>query len=323
MPHDLEWILSATGASSVTRGARVQSLWSGYGEIFRVHLAGWEAPTAIVKSVNPPPHERGRKPSVSHARKCRSYDVELAFYRGFAHGTDERCRVPRLIHAEAGKERWLFLLEDLDAAGYPERRRSLSYAEIERCLSWLANFHGRFLRTAPDPLWRTGTYWHLSTRRDELEAMDHGRLRAAAPVLDRMLRDASFQTLVHGDAKVTNFCFSPRGREVAAVDFQYVGGGVGMKDVAYLLSDHPSPHSETKENRFLDHYFAELRSVTSSADIDFAALEAEWRALYPIACADFYRFLAGWAKSHFDHDLQARRVTERVLSDLESGAFDR
>ena len=57
-----------------------------------------------------------------------------------------------------------------------------------------------------------------------------------APELDRRLRAARFQTLVHGDAKPANFCFDARRGAVAAVDFQYVGGGCGMKDVAYLLS---------------------------------------------------------------------------------------
>ena len=51
---ELLWIAEATGAEEVRRGARIQSLWSGYGEIFRVHLTGADVPTAVVKSVKPP-----------------------------------------------------------------------------------------------------------------------------------------------------------------------------------------------------------------------------------------------------------------------------
>lgn len=318
MTDELDWILRATGATSVRRRERVQSLWSGYGELFRVELSDWEAPTAIVKSVQPPARERGKKPSVSHSRKCRSYEIETRFYRDHAANTSAACRVPKLIHAEGSNERWLLLLEDLDGAGFDQRRRSLDRGETERCLSWLAHFHACFLGTKPEGLWKSGTYWHLATRREELEAMQHDGLREAAPVLDRRLNQATFQTLVHGDAKVANFCFSKRGGEVAAVDFQYVGGGVGMKDVGYLLSDTSQPHSERTEQRFLDHYFHELRSAAAGRGVELDALEREWRALYPIACADFYRFLAGWAQHHFDHDIQAQRVTRQVLSTLAS-----
>jgi hypothetical protein len=316
MDDELAWILRATGAASARRLERVQSLWSGYGEIFRVELEGWSSQTAIVKSVQPPARKGRSGADASHARKCRSYDIELRFYREYSERTDDACRVPGLIHGEAANERWLFLLEDLDAAGFPERRRSLSRREIEAALSWLAHFHARFLGCEPRGLWRHGTYWHLATRQAELAAMDSGALREAAPVIDRKLNQARFQTLVHGDAKVANFCFAKRRAGVAAVDFQYVGGGVGMKDVGYLLSDHPTPHSEREEQAFLDHYFQELGRALAGRGVPFGELEAEWRALYPMACADFYRFLAGWAKHHFDRDIQAQRVTQRVLSSL-------
>ena len=131
------------------------------------------------------------------------------------------------------------MLEDIDAAGFPERRRDPGPGGIDACLRWLAAFHARFLGVAPDGLWKNGTYWHLATRQDELAAIEDPELREAAPLLDQKLRACVFQTLVHGDAKPANFCFARGGSSVAAVDFQYVGGGCGMKDVAYLLSDEP------------------------------------------------------------------------------------
>ena len=187
------------------------------------------------------------------------------------------------------------------------------------CLGWLAAFHARFLGVAPDGLWRTGTYWHLATRLDELAAIDDDALREAAPLLDRKLRSAVFQTLVHGDAKPANFCFAPAARAVAAVDFQYVGGGCGMKDVAYLLSS-PRHGAPALEGRHLDAYFAHLRAAlaqrSSPEPLDVDALEAEWRALYPIACADYYRFLAGWAKEQWSRESHGQKVTREVLRTL-------
>lgn len=324
MDPELLWIAEATGARSARRGERIQSLWSGYGEIFRVHLTGGDVPTAIVKSVKPPSRLRRTKSDLSHVRKCRSYDVETAWYRGFATRCDATCRVPALLASQVATDAWLFVLEDLDAAGFPERRRDPQGRELELCLAWLASFHARFLGVAPNGLWKTGTYWHLATRPDELAAIDDVALREAAPVIDRMLRTCSFQTLVHGDAKPANFCFAPRAGGVAAVDFQYVGGGCGMKDVAYLLSDPAG--SEATSLRQLDVYFAHLREAIAAdakrrtteggAPVDVDALETEWRSLYPIACADFYRFLAGWAKEHWRSHGHGQRLVRTVLRAL-------
>jgi hypothetical protein len=81
------------------------------------------------------------------------------------------------------------------------------------------------------------------------------------------------------------------------VDFQYVGGGCGMKDVAYLLFGRRGWGSgDGGGGPLLDRYFTELRAALHPS-VDGAALEAEWRALYPVARADFHRFLAGWSPS--------------------------
>jgi hypothetical protein len=246
----------------IQRVERIQALWDGYGELVRAHLEDGE--TVIVKSVEPP---RG-----AHPRKTRSYEVEAAFYRDYAPRCDESCRVARLI---ASRPHTL-VLEDLDAAGFPRR-----HGDLEPCLAWLAAFHSRFLGVRPEGLWTIGTYWHLETRRDELAAIRDESLRARAPELDRLLRAARHQTIVHGDAKPENFCWSRDGARVAAVDFQYVGGGCGIRDVAYLL------YGEPDEARRLDAYFAHLGNDE---------VEREWRALYPVAREDFRRFLAGWRR---------------------------
>lgn len=85
-----------------------------------------------------------------------------------------------------------------------------------------------------DTLWKQGTYWHLSTRPEELAKMLDSPLKQHASHIDEKLDECSFKTIVHGDAKLANFCFTKSGTKSAAVDFQYVGGGCGMKDVAYF-----------------------------------------------------------------------------------------
>src|SRR4051812_8396543 len=136
---DLGWIASATGARAVRRGERVQTLWGGYGELFRVHLTGGSLASVVVKSVSPPARARASK-DASYKRKRRSYEVETAWYRGLAQQCDDACRVPALIDSRVSSDRSLLLLEDLDAAGFSGRRDQLNLVETQRCLEWLAAF---------------------------------------------------------------------------------------------------------------------------------------------------------------------------------------
>jgi hypothetical protein len=316
MSEELSWIAEALGATRVRRAERVQSLWSGYGEIFRVYVSGAEVETAVVKWVKPPPRTKRAADDRGHRRKCRSYDVELAWYRTYAARCDDACRVPALLASRAANGEWLIVLEDLDAAGFSERHRDLRPPALEACLAWLASLHATFMGAPPEGLWKTGTYWHLATRPDELAVIEDAALRAAAPALDERLEACAHKTIIHGDAKPANFCFARRARDVAAVDFQYVGGGCGMKDVAYLLSRECADDAE--ERRHLDTYFRLLRAalVGKGAAADVDAIEAEWRGLYAVACADYHRFLAGWAPDHYRRDAEGQRVVREVLKAL-------
>lgn len=298
---DLDWVARLAGGRAARRGARLQSLWGGYGEILRIDIVGGDVESVIVKHVKPP--ARG-KDDVSDARKRRSYAIEGTFYERFAARCSEACRVPRLF----GRTETVFVLEDLDGAGYPERRRSADGETLDRCLAWLAAFHATFFGASPNGLWSTGTYWHLATRREELANVD-ATVRALAPRIDAKLAACVHRTFVHGDAKLANFCFARDGR-VAAVDFQYAGGGCGMKDVAYLVSGEPG------EARAIDAYFGHLRRELEARGIASGPVESEWRALYPVACADFHRFLAGWAPDHFARDRHAQRVLADVTRHL-------
>ncbi len=278
--------------------ARLQTLWSGWGEIARYALVDGPVPTVIVKRVQAAAgHPRGWDTDTGHARKRRSYEVEAAFYRDWAPRSP--ARVARAWSVEPG----CFVLEDLDEAGFPGRSRGrLEATRVAWCLDWLADFHRQFLGVIPEGLWETGTYWHLATRPDELAAIAGQPLAERAVEIDQALA-AVPATLVHGDAKVANFCFGTEG--VAAVDFQYVGGGCGLKDVAYFLGsclDDDELHAQSDE--WLRHYFARLGAP---------AVEAAWRPVWPHAWADFERFLAGWAPEHHKRGSFAAEMTRRAL----------
>ena len=305
----------------VELGESVQSLWGGYGEIRRATLTGTRS--VIVKSVTPPAERELTRDAAklrSHRRKLRSYAVELAFYQGFADQCAAACRVPALYFGQAAHDRFLFVLEDLDDAGFSARRTHCSESEIGACLHWLAAFHARFLGVAPEALWKVGTYWHLATRPDELAALGAHPLRRAATRIDERLNRARYRSLVHGDAKLENFCFSAGGSAVAAVDFQYVGAGVGVKDVAYFLSSClPARACHTQVPRYLDLYFDALRGELSRnvmAQVDAAELEQEWRELFAWAWVDFYRFLLGWAPSYAAGDSYSEHLMQEVLAQI-------
>ncbi len=309
-------VCAAVGAQAVTETHVVQSLWSGYGQIVRCTLDG-PVPSVIVKRVQWPTartHPRGWSSDRGHARKVRSYAVEQAWYRDFATRCDASCRVAQCHVAEALEDGVFLILEDLDAAGFDARPPGTD-AVAHACLRWLASFHAAFLHVPPDGLWSVGTYWHLDTRPDELAAMPGGALKDAAPRLDAALREGP-QTLVHGDAKLANFCLRPDGRAAAAVDFQYVGGGSGIKDVAYFLgSCFDEDAMDAKADPMLDVYFSALRDALRSRrpEVDAEAVEAHWRALYPVAWTDFFRFLQGWSPGHWKIHRYSRRVAAEVL----------
>jgi hypothetical protein len=317
----LERIARACAVDSVALGERLQSLWGGYGELWRAELttaAG--VSSAIVKDVQPPLLGNADR---SHRRKLRSYAVEHAFYQRYVERclATPGCRVARPIGLLAEPGRWLFVLEDLDASGFGARRARPAPADILATLRWLASFHARFLGTPPDQLWKVGSYWQLGGRPDELSAMRHDALREAAAHIDARLNGARFKTLVHGDAKLENVCFAPDGDAVAMVDFQYVGAGVGVKDVAYFLSGClTADECRAAVPMYLDAYFRELGAsvVSLGASIDARELEREWRELFPLAWVDFYRFLLGWAPGQLDRDPYSEQLTTQVLRDLGS-----
>ncbi|MEE4277710.1 MAG: phosphotransferase [Halieaceae bacterium] len=316
----------ATGATALREAGVLQQLWSGYGNIVRYRLEGAETPSVIVKHVafaGQSDHPRGWNTDIGHQRKLRSYEVEAAWYRDWAARCGEFCRVPHCLAIETSGDELYLVLEDLDASGWSGRRRSVTRRELHACLHWLAAFHANFLGQQPQGLWETGTYWHLATRPDELEALDDGRLRDAAGIIDRLLSSSPYQTLVHGDAKVANFCFrEDGGASVAAVDFQYVGGGCGMKDVAYFLgSVLRDDECEAHSAELLDTYFGFLRHALSAtlsrAELD--RLEGDWRRLYPVAWTDFHRFLKGWNPGHWKLNSYSERLAREVVADIAQG----
>lgn len=330
-------IATTLGARSAVYSETIQTLWSGYGEIIRCRLTdcyyqGRQLNSVIVKYVKPPPtasHPHGWNTLLAHNRKMQSYQVERHWYQSWSKLCGPTCRVADTYFVKTLDNTSCLVIEDLDAVGFSRRVSEPCLEEVRLCLTWLANFHSQFMGIndkrgdEKQSLWPVGTYWHLLTRQDELKALEDHSLRAAASDIHRRLSESQFQTLVHGDAKLANFCFGDDSggtvdsQEVAAVDFQYVGAGSGIKDIVLLLSS-----CFTSEGCFkyapdlLDFYFKQLKIGLESkgALVDFYALEQEWRSLYTFAWADFIRFIKGWRPGHWKVHEYSEKMTQMALS---------
>ena len=309
-----DYVFQLTGARSIRQKESIQDLWSGYGEILRLQLQGGQYPQVIVKWMSgqiTAEHPHGWQGGLSHQRKLYSYKVEQHWYQHFA--SRSQARVPGYLGYTLKGVESLLVLEDLNAAGYPIRLERLNRAQFENCLAWLAQFHASFMGVKPDGLWETGTYWHLETRPQEWEALKDSELKKAAAILDEKLKASPYQTLVHGDAKLANFCFARDG-QVAGLDFQYVGGGCGMKDLAYFVSSClTAQECAEQETAILDVYFAALEQALG---YNVNEIEKSWRPLYRVAWADFYRFLKGWSPQHWKVHDYSEKVTREVLHSL-------
>lgn len=311
-------IEQVTGCKNPQKIETVQSLWSGFGSVFRVKADNTQL---IVKHVVPPNgdanHPRGWSSDFATARKLQSYEAEIHWYKHHSHQCDNTCRVPMFHGALSDDKQSVLILEDLDQAGYPDRYSDLSVDGVLMCVDWLASFHARFIDSDTDGMWTAGTYWHLATRPDEFKAMEAGRLKDKAGKIDRILNTCRHQTLVHGDAKVANFCFAGH-NDVAAVDFQYVGGGCGMKDLTYFIGSCLDENEcEAYSDDLLNRYFTTFATALGD-DIRADQIEAEWRTLFPMAWTDFYRFLSGWMPSHTKIHRYTRLMAEQTFDSLPS-----
>ncbi|UJF22574.1 phosphotransferase [Shewanella sp. OMA3-2] len=333
-PQQLAAIIDVLGATSVQSVQSIQSLWGGYGELVQVYLTGYRHASVIVKHITLPQaqtHPKGWATDLSHQRKLRSYQVESYWYQDYANHCTADCVVPKClwlgnaITSPNADDCYaiLLVLEDLTQIGFSRINHHGDRTIIQASLTWLAHFHGQFMQHDGQDLWPIGTYWHLATRPDELAVLQDDKLKNAATELDYILNNCPFKTLVHGDAKLANFCFTPDNCQAAAVDFQYVGQGCGMKDVVYFLSsvlpfNQPISTIETTVETYLDFYFIQLSQSVGHyhPDIDVSALVNSWRSLYPIAWADFHRFIKGWSPEHQKINAYSEALTQQALLQL-------
>ncbi|KXS96164.1 hypothetical protein AC578_2661 [Pseudocercospora eumusae] len=177
-------------------------------------------------------------------------------------------------------------------------------------------------------IWLNGGYTYLATRLkeyNELKLDNHSEWSGAlcqptemsksvaemaaqvlTPLPDSNSKDsaiADYETLIHGDVKSENLFSSTNGKEVAFYDFQYVGLGLGVCDLAKLFTVSVPleclTQSDLTEMELCPMCDGERGLLEVYRDI----LQQESGKLYPIdelymhwntALIDWLRFQAGW-----------------------------
>ncbi|KAI6846776.1 hypothetical protein KC332_g2826 [Hortaea werneckii] len=178
-------------------------------------------------------------------------------------------------------------------------------------------------------VWLNGGYTYLATRRKEyadlLEDADSewsSALCRPVPSVDASLAElvaqvlspnvssqatssaiSAYETLIHGDVKSENLFANTEGSAVAFFDFQYVGMGLGVCDLAKLFTCSVSMHMLTTEaltgdvalamtpgeRGLLQRYQRTISSI-SGKEYPWQELEMHWST----ALVDWLRFQASW-----------------------------
>jgi hypothetical protein len=185
--------------------------------------------------------------------------------------------------------------------------RAMNLAQARAGIAWLAGFHTWSLEEdvvarLQSTLAQQGTYWYLDTRPDEFAALqamndaDARLLAAAGPAVDHILKTASWQALVHGDFKAANLQFTKESKgekecQVVAYDFQYVGRGSPMKDVAYMLRSSVELDVLAEHEGELVELYWSLRGNREGWSLEVA------QQTYDLCVVDFCRFMVGWGRT--------------------------
>ncbi|KAH8901244.1 hypothetical protein GQ53DRAFT_674429 [Thozetella sp. PMI_491] len=194
-------------------------------------------------------------------------------------------------------------------------------------------------------VWLNGGYTYLATRRTEYASLEEdeesewcdamcvpstkGGLSIAekvakvlAPRSDRAGPIADYQTLIHGDVKSENLFTTAAGDQVAFYDFQYVGLGAGVCDLAklftcsvplrMLVENRAVPDDlgmQQGEKELLQRYQRRVEKL-SEKSYPWDTLVRHWET----ALVDWLRFQASWGFWGNTEWLEARG--RHILNDV-------
>src|SRR4051812_5738551 len=133
----------------INRSSPIASLWSGFGNVYRIDKS-------IIKVVKIPQNID----STSNKRKLKSYEIEIQFYKHYAHQLEQ---IANYEWSCIERNAIILKISDLQPK-YPISCNSLTLNGCQQCFGWLATFHATFWNNSCNDLWEIGSYWHLQTR---------------------------------------------------------------------------------------------------------------------------------------------------------------
>ena len=308
--------------SSVTCSS-IARLWGGMGHIYRIvnnnnnkknnHENDKDECTFVLKYMDPrlatTTKSTNAKISIGDQRKLDSYVVEAEFYRTNSNELRKQgVGLARCLLVEENHGKTILCLSVLVNA--PDND---NYYEL--VIEWLAHFHATTWNKDCPTLQPVGTYWHLDTRPQEWRDMSdtgwEGRLKRAAPAVDRWLKDTPIQSWVHGDVKDANVMWD--GNKVAMCDFQYVGRGCPLKDLCYFLCSSGVANDETLVDLYFEKLCGKLKEPLNRSDFD-VALELSY--------CDYLRFMCGWGQWGSDITDRVKAVLDKIDGGVNLGSED-
>ncbi|CAI4212135.1 unnamed protein product [Parascedosporium putredinis] len=252
----------------ITHFTKLQTLWAGYGHVCAITAraineeAGQRARLAcgqsgvepdddstfrlILKLVAPPAahasHDEG------HLRKMLSYEVEQYFYDQVAPHLTDDVAVARCLASTRDAE-------GREGARELAGMSAVILTDLRTKFSVMGKAEGfcRQGRFTPRWLWLNGGYTYLATRRTEYDSLrkdpysdwrepfcatNEPSSRSIAEKAAAFLTPSGrpYESYIHGDVKSENLCTTDSGDQVAFFDFQYVGLGLGVCDLAKLFT---------------------------------------------------------------------------------------
>jgi hypothetical protein len=220
------------------------------------------------------------------AAALKLYTLELGWYRELAPKFDVAC--PACLHIESANDDqdFVLLLEDLAPAAQGDQLAGASIAQVEAALVQAARLHAplwasprldeiawlrpseasaNMVRTLLPPFYAQFRERYAARLAPDILAMGDAFITRLGGYMDR---PPSAITLQHRDFRIDNLLFSPDGAHAHVVDWQTLGVGPGMLDVAYLLgaSFADADVRAAHERRLVDFYADQLEAQGVSAD---------------------------------------------------------
>lgn len=222
------------------------------GDIFKVGLEADDGPASVVVKL-PSSYEENREQGVS----LGMFDAEIRFYSDLA--TRVSVGIPAVYHAEinSGTADFVIVMEDLSHLTMVDQSGGMSVAQAQAAVEVLARIHavwwdnvkGDEYTWIPDmigpriefvdqlllqilPGFSEGFARYLPASGMEV----YERFAGNYLNVNKVLAARSPWTLVHQDYRVENLLFGPEGSgEVVVLDWQGIGRGPGVYDLAYAL----------------------------------------------------------------------------------------